>query len=541
MIIGVDFDNTIAGYDDLMIGYAVKAGVASPGEDLTKREIRDRIRATENGETAWRRLQATVYGDRMGEAVLMAGVTDFFRAMSARSIPLYIISHKTERAAEGASGVNLREVALSWMKTKGFFSDESLGLSLSSIYFEATREEKIARIRSLGCTHFIDDLVETFVDPSFPEGVIKILFARSAPDPLPVGIRHRSNWREIKDVIENEGLAKTIDNLTGAAPSDIELVAGGRNSRVYKVYASDGRLYAAKWYHGKTMEGRDRLSVETKSVRFLRRHGETSVPELFAVNSENSVALFDFIDGEPVSALSAADIDQLTDFLLRLERLARLPESESLPTASAACLRLADINDQIRARLDRFSLTAPDSPEFTALDDFLTNRFKPTLARFSTQVDGIDYKKRLERKEMTLSPSDTGFHNAMRRPDGGLVFFDFEYFGWDDPAKMILDVLLHPGMDLTLANKKRFIDRMVPAFSESLKYRLSILYPLVGLKWITILLNEFVAADRKRREFASDESWENESRILRRQLEKAERALEKLYDNNNETAGLLRI
>ena len=44
-----------------------------------------------------------------------------------------------------------------------------------------------------------------------------------------------------------------------------------------------------------------------------------------------------------------------------------------------------------------------------------------------------------------LSPSDFGFHNALRRPDGTIVFVDFEYFGWDDPAKMMADAMLHPG------------------------------------------------------------------------------------------------
>ena len=32
------------------------------------------------------------------------------------------------------------------------------------------------RIRALGCTHFIDDLEEVFLEPSFPSDVHKILF-----------------------------------------------------------------------------------------------------------------------------------------------------------------------------------------------------------------------------------------------------------------------------------------------------------------------------------------------------------------------------
>ena len=39
-------------------------------------------------------------------------------------------------------------------------------------------------------------------------------------------------------------------------------------------------------------------------------------------------------------------------------------------------------------------------------------------------------------------------------------------------------------------------------FDVNLRKRLDIVYPLFGLKWCTILLNEFVTTDRDRREFA---------------------------------------
>src|SRR6266480_4587472 len=63
-----------------------------------------------------------------------------------------------------------------------------------------------------------------------------------------------------------------------------------------------------------------------------------------------------------------------------------------------------------------------------------------------------------------LSPSDFGFHNAIRRPDGTLAFVDFEYFGWDDPAKTIVDFLLHPGMSVADTLKRRFAAAVEAAF-----------------------------------------------------------------------------
>ena len=67
----------------------------------------------------------------------------------------------------------------------------------------------------------------------------------------------------------------------------------------------------------------------------------------------------------------------------------------------------------------------------------------------------------------TLSPSDFGFHNAIRRSDDVLIFIDFEYFGWDDPAKTISDFLLHPAMQLNEEHSQMFLSNCTNVFSTT--------------------------------------------------------------------------
>ena len=55
-------------------------------------------------------------------------------------------------------------------------------------------------------------------------------------------------------------------------------------------------------------------------------------------------------------------------------------------------------------------------------------------------------------------------------------------------------------MDLPDELKRRFYHRFVT--NKSLAKRVETVYPLFGLKWITILLNEFVPEDLRRRRFA---------------------------------------
>ena len=47
-----------------------------------------------------------------------------------------------------------------------------------------------------------------------------------------------------------------------------------------------------------------------------------------------------------------------------------------------------------------------------------------------------------------ISPSDFGFHNAIKTLDG-VKFIDFEFAGWDDPCKALIDFMLQPKVPIT--------------------------------------------------------------------------------------------
>jgi hypothetical protein len=99
-----------------------------------------------------------------------------------------VISHKTQYASTDRDKKHdLRQKAMEWMEANQFFSEQGLGLKRDQVFFEETRSDKIARIRELGCTHFIDDLEETFAEPDFPR-IEKFLFAPLAPESLPEGV-----------------------------------------------------------------------------------------------------------------------------------------------------------------------------------------------------------------------------------------------------------------------------------------------------------------------------------------------------------------
>lgn len=198
-VIGVDFDNTIASYDELMHAIALERGLIGAAVARNKKLIRDAIRALPDGEAHWRGLQVTVYGPRMHEARLIDGVREFFAGCRRRRIPVCIVSHKTEYANFGEANVNLRTVAMKWLEQHRFFHEGALGLSRASVFFESTRAEKIDRIKALRATHFIDDLEETFRESSFPHDVQKVLLSAHGQSSEIAGTVSFATWAQIQE------------------------------------------------------------------------------------------------------------------------------------------------------------------------------------------------------------------------------------------------------------------------------------------------------------------------------------------------------
>jgi hypothetical protein len=201
MIIGIDLDNTIVRYDVLMREVALSLGLVSEETPAEKLTIRDKIRASKAGDIGWQKVQGLVYGPNMNRASLIEGVKDFFYLSRKRKAKLFIVSHKTQYAGYDPTHTDLRKSALNWLEINGFFSE--LGLSKERIFFESTRAEKVTRIKELGCTLFIDDLIEVFLEPHFPESTQKLLFHESQNPCNAADITVCDSWNQISKRVFN--------------------------------------------------------------------------------------------------------------------------------------------------------------------------------------------------------------------------------------------------------------------------------------------------------------------------------------------------
>ena len=295
-------------------------------------------------------------------------------------------------------------------------------------------------------------------------------------------------------------------------PAEIDrLVGGGRNSRIYHVQ-SGSKQFALKQYPTRVDDPRDRLSTEVGALNLMERCGINTVPRVAGVDRQRGFVLLSWIDGAAVTQIGDADIDAAVHFLSAIHNLRDTHWAIEQPAAAEACLSGTEIERQMRDRFARLQTVRGEG----ALASFLKNDFIPVLesecvnAKAKIRAIGLDFAADLPQEWRSLVPSDFGFHNSLRRKDGSLAFVDFEYFGWDDPVKLSADILLHPGRTLAAPQRRRFRQAVCQLYGADPNFaeRLGAYLPLFGLRWVLILLNEFIPERWQRRVLAgAGETW----------------------------------
>ena len=293
-------------------------------------------------------------------------------------------------------------------------------------------------------------------------------------------------------------LKSIASRLAGTPVREMVRAGGGGNSRIYKVITDD-RLFTLKEYPTMEHDTRSRLETERRALELMHRHGIGAIPAWIA--AEGNFALMTWMEGVVVKQPKAVDIDDAAAFLGRIHLIRQTTGEDEMPLASEACLSGQMIADQLEKRVAALMTYINENPP---LMNFLTGTFRPALTKRLVAAKKFSgFTKPLPHAQQTLIAADFGFHNAIRTPDGHLYFIDFEYFGWDDPVKLMCDFLLHPATPLTDAMKKTFYLHMLGIYSEQLEARFAAYYPLFGLRWALILLNEFIPKRWAARQHAS--------------------------------------
>jgi hypothetical protein len=506
MIIGVDFDNTIVCYDALFHRVALERGLIPGDFPVNKTAVRDHLRAT-GREDIWTEMQGEVYGPRLAEAAPYPGVIAFFRTCREQAIPVRIISHKTRYPYRGERH-DLHAAARSWLEQHGFFDVAHSGLRRADVFFETSKEAKLGRISACGCTHFVDDLPELLAHADFPEGVERYLFD---PEQLhaEVGAVHRSSsWKELQaELLKPEPWKAAAATLAGVTDSILlQALYGGANNRVFRL----GETAVVKRYFQHVGDARDRFATEKAFYHYASAVGVRTIPRALAWSDEHRLGLFEYVEGRKPRKADARHLEAALNFFTALNAARKKAGAASLPLAAEACLSLDAHLGTIQHRIEGVAALPQEDTLDAEASQFVRTVLQPLWTETCEQVRNAftseSLARELSREECCISPSDFGFHNAIDRADGTVVFLDFEYAGWDDPAKLIGDFFCQPDVPVDLEHFDCVISTVASVLNlsetGSFATRCRALLPIYQLKWSCILLNDFTAIGRSRRIFS---------------------------------------
>lgn len=308
----------------------------------------------------------------------------------------------------------------------------------------------------------------------------------------------------------------------------IQEFPGGRNNRVFRVETRKGECLL-KLYFRDPSDSRDRLGHEYGFLEACRGVGIDALPNPLAKDSENGAALYEFIKGNRVETVGSTEILLAARFIEKINQQRGNKAFRALPHAAEACYSFQEHVASVDRRIDRLNQMESDSNLDREARFWVEKELIPAWKKIREQiVRQKDLEKKLDQAMRILSPSDFGFHNSLRKEDGSLVFLDFEYAGWDDPAKLVCDLANQPDRPLSLEEAEPFSTSLVEwlGAADFWRSRFRILAPLYQVKWACIVLNDFLPLGRSRRKF--QETQEPEASRKHHQLNKAQGMLSRV-------------
>jgi len=176
MRIGIDFDNTMVDYTGVFYQVALGLGWIPKETQHTKFAVKQFF-LENNNERKWTELQGIVYGKAINQASPFPNIHQTIMAWLDKGHELFIISHKTKYPIIGDK-VDFHIAAMNWLEQHQLVSllGSSTTISCENVYFNETKEKKIAKITALSCDVFIDDLPSILLHESFPKPTKKVLF-----------------------------------------------------------------------------------------------------------------------------------------------------------------------------------------------------------------------------------------------------------------------------------------------------------------------------------------------------------------------------
>jgi len=315
---------------------------------------------------------------------------------------------------------------------------------------------------------------------------------------------------DIPDWLE-PAVARLLEQAGRGAASGLNELMGGANNRVFRVTLDDGEA-VLKWYFTDPQDERDRLRSEWDFVNFAWQNGLRQIPQPLVCDPEHHLGLYESIAGRALleDEIAAEHVEAAVEFCRDLNRFRHTDRARQLGPAAEACFSLEDHLRCINRRVERVSESVTRGIPLPAAKELVAERLSPFWREVRQRIRrdaghwDLDLRAELPAASRILSPSDFGFHNALVDADGKLRFYDFEYAGWDDPAKTICDFFRQIAVPVPAQFLAPFTRSLLAGLPDPsrLERRVALLMPAYRVKWCCIILNPLLEVGQRRRAFS---------------------------------------
>mgnify|MGYP001278637665 CR=1 FL=1 len=509
--VGIDFDNTIINYSDIYQDIAKSLG-ANPSNIINKNDFKLFLHQKYKSNSYWTQQQGITYGKKIGLGTAHAGFSQFVSFSKEQNFKIFIVSHKTKYPAYGEN-IHLREQAIDWLK-----SNESR-IQRSDIFFANSLDEKVDIIKQLNCNIFVDDLLQVLTHHKFPQTTQPVLFQVN-PNQNKV-IHQVSSFYELLALFKRNVFieckkntykpnpqikliySKSIKNstLTGATTQ------GGINNTVQILKDKNDFYYIQKEYRTEKQFPNPRQIREQSFLKHLNAiQLTTATPKVLNVDLDQGISSFSYIQGT-LPKLNANFSEQIwkqcLNFLIEIQQPS--PNKACIPNAKESAFSLREHLEILTIRrndwLEKLLKKELDCPN---LNKFFLELYEPVYQKVAQIVlDHPYFNTPIKNEFRIINPSDFGLHNALFNKNNELLaFIDFEYAGWDDPAKMISDFFAQPRYPAPKELMNKFIQSislsLFPQGSSALEERFPYVYSMIQMKWCLIRLGRFYLKSNQR-------------------------------------------
>lgn len=277
----------------------------------------------------------------------------------------------------------------------------------------------------------------------------------------------------------------------GSREESLIQLRGGINNLVFRC-GSQGNYWVIKIYKAHVAGKRNRMQAEAEFLNYAAQVAPGFTPKLIEADMENRCIILEYIPGNLYPEGENPrneDLKAAVAFFQYLNTHQNLAKGiiNLYAEEGFLCLRnhMANVRERIAVmRTDHLPLNfKAQSTEFL---EQVIKQSEDIDTRLEKQLANGVVEDTLNPDSLCISPSDFGFHNVIRTPKG-VKFIDFEFAGWDDPAKAATDFLLQPKIPILQTTGLRF-SGWLQDYSNEIISRQNALQPILRLKWACIIL-----------------------------------------------------